>query len=172
MLRAAVRGALVVAAVVLAGCDTPRDHYGYYDRPPSRDEARPVKPGHDTERQIERAMDRYSSMLATMDADGIAEMYTPDGVFERASGPPLRGRDAIRSFLSAPAGNVRVMSNRMTTISLSYEGEQVVQNGEFEQSTRVNGKAVNARGRFQATWVRGPRGTWYISRMVTRPARN
>jgi uncharacterized protein (TIGR02246 family) len=136
--------------------------------------ARPadVTPGRATERQIEQAMDRYSSMLAMMDPDGLAAMYTPDGVMERQSGPPLRGRDEIRAFLSAPANNVRVLSNRMTTNSLAYNGPAVVQVGEFEQSARVNGKVVNANGRFEATWVRGPRGDWYIKHMVTKRARN
>ena len=162
--------AVVIAALVATGCETYHERRGPGPGPSSER----VPYGRDTEAQIERAMDRYSSMLATMDADGIAAMYTPDGVMERQSGPPLRGRDAIRSFLAAPANanNVRVLSNRMTTISLSYNGPTVVQAGEFEQSVRVNGKVVNANGRFEASWVRGPRGTWYISRMVTRPARN
>ena len=117
-------------------------------------------------------MDRYSSMLAMMDADGLSAMYTPDGVMERQSGPPLHGRDEIRAFLSAPANNVRVLSNQMITNSLAYNGPAVVQAGEFHQSARVNGKVVNATGRFEATWVRGPRGAWYISHMATRRARN
>ena len=40
------------------------------------------------------------------------------------------------------------------------------------QSVRANGKVVNASGRFEATWVRGPRGQWFIDHMVTRPNRS
>ena len=168
-----MRVVLIGAALTVGACETGR---GHYQGPPREREAeaRPVQPGRETELQIERAMDRYSSMLATMDADGIAAMYTPDGVMERQSGPPLRGREEIRSFLASPANanNVRVLSNRMTTNSLAYNGPEVLQRGEFEQSVRVNGKTVNAAGKFEATWVKGPRGAWYISRMATKANRN
>lgn len=129
-----------------------------------------MPPGPATEMAIEKAMDRYSAMLATMDAEGLAAMYTPDGVMERQNAAPLRGRDAIRDYLAKPPANVRVVSNRMTTVSLAYNGPAVVQTGEFEQNARVNGKEVTATGRFEATWVRGPHGAWYIQHMVTRPS--
>lgn len=128
-----------------------------------------MPPGPATEMAIEKAMDRYSAMLTTMDAEGLAAMYTPDGVMERQNAAPLRGRDAIRDYLAKPPPGVRVVSNRMTTVSLSYNGPAVVQAGEFEQNARVNGKVVTATGRFEATWVRGPHGAWYIQHMVTRP---
>jgi uncharacterized protein (TIGR02246 family) len=163
---AGIRTSLVVAVLGLTAC---APQHAYQGPPPAG--PAPVSPGRETEMQIERAMDRYSSMLATMDADGLSAMYTPDGVMERQSGPPLRGREEIQAFLRAPA-NVHVLSNQMVTNSLAYNGPMVVQAGEFHQSARVNGKVVNASGRFEATWVRGPRGAWYISHMVTRPARN
>ena len=104
-----------------------------------------------------------------MDADGVAAMYTSDGVWERTSGP-LRGRDAIRQ--SVAAANVRVVSNEMATTYLSYNGPAVVQTGEFKQSARLgDGKVVNASGRFEATWVRSSDGAWLIRRMVTRPGK-
>ena len=170
MMRIVLKAACVVAVLVVAACAPQR---AYDDGPRGRDRDRDttssVTPGRATEMAIEQAMDRYSSMLATMDADGLAAMYTPDGVMERQNAPPLRGRDAIHEYLAKPPANVRVISNRMTTNSLAYNGPAVVQAGEFEQSARVNGKVINASGRFEATWVRGPRGTWYLQHMVTRP---
>jgi uncharacterized protein (TIGR02246 family) len=162
--RALSRAVCVGALLAVAACGPQhvRDAPGRWD-------TGSVTPGRSTEAAIEQAMDRYSSMLATMDAEGLSAMYTPDGVMERQSGPPLRGREAIRDYLSKPAGDVRVISNRMTTISLAYNGPAVVQDGEFEQSTRVNGKVVNASGRFEATWVKGPHNVWYLQHMVTRP---
>ncbi|MBI1212763.1 MAG: DUF4440 domain-containing protein [Alphaproteobacteria bacterium] len=167
VIRKALRLACVGAVLAVAACAPEHAYYG----PPGREPARAdVKPERATEAAIERAMDHYSAMLAMMDADGVAAMYAPNGVMERQSGPPLRGREAIRAYLASPPVDVRVVSNRMTTISLSYNGPEVVQNGEFEQRARVNGKMIHATGRFEVTWVRGPQGSWYIQHMATFPS--
>jgi uncharacterized protein (TIGR02246 family) len=129
----------------------------------------PAAYGPATERQVEQSLQRYASLIGSMDAAGVAEMYAPDGVWERQSGA-LQGRDAIRQAVAtAPA---RILSNEMTTSYLSYNGPAVVQTGEFKQSARLpDGKVVSANGRFEATWMRGPGGEWYLHRMVTRPGR-
>ena len=121
-----------------------------------------------TEQQIESTLQRYSNRILAMDAAAVADMYAPDGVWERQSGP-LRGRDAIRGALAA-TGGVRVLSNEMTTATLSYNGPAVVQNGDFKQTVQLpNGKTVDATGKFEATWVQSDNGEWWIRRMVTRP---
>ena len=157
-MRTLARATFAFTLLVLAGCETPP----WRERPPE-----PIAYGPQTERQIERSLQRYSGLIVAMDANAIAEMYAPDGVWERQSGP-LHGRDAIRQAVaSSPA---RVLSNEMTTAYLSYNGPAVVQTGEFKQSARLpNGKVVDASGRFEATWMRGPDGEWSIRRMVTRP---
>ena len=97
----------------------------------------------------------------------VAEMYTPDGVWERQSGP-LYGRDAIRAAVSSTSG-VRVLANEMIMQHMSYNGPAVMQVGEFRQTLRLaNAKIVNVAGRFEATWVPDPNGEWLIQRMVTR----
>src|SRR4029077_5924993 len=110
------------------------------------------------------------SLVQAMDANAVADMYAPDGVWERQSGP-LQGRDAIRAALAANGG-VRVISNEMTTAFISYNGPAVVQTGEFKQSVRLpDGRIVNAAGRFEATWVRGESGEWWLRRMIFRPGK-
>jgi hypothetical protein len=80
-----------------------------------------------------------------------------------------RRRDAIRPALST-TGGVRVQSIEMTTSYISYNGPAVVHTGDFRQSAKLpNGKVVTAAGRFEATWIRGDGGQWWIKRMVTRP---
>ncbi len=149
------------AALLGIGACAPHMHEGPPGPPPAAY-------GPATENQIEQAKDRYAAYLLAVDADGVASMYAPDGVMERQSGGPLHGRDEIRAFLSSFA-NVKVLSVQMTTISFSYEGPAVVQTGEFRQTARANGKIVNAAGRFEATWIRGPHGDWFVRHMVTRP---
>jgi uncharacterized protein (TIGR02246 family) len=128
----------------------------------------PVNYGPATERQVEAASQRFASLMAAQDANAIANAYSPDGVWERQSGP-LRGRDAIRSALSANTG-VRVLSFGMRTEYITYNGPAVIHTGEFTQSAQLpNGKTANNVGKFEATWVRGPRGEWWIHRMIFRP---
>jgi uncharacterized protein (TIGR02246 family) len=132
--------------------------------------AMPIAYGPKTEKQVERELQRYSAAMLAMDANAIANMYAPDGVWERQSGP-LKGRDAIRAAL-ASTGGVRVLSNEMTMTYLSYNGPAVVQSGEFKQSSRLpDGRVVDAAGRFEATWIHGSNGEWWIRRMVVQPAK-
>ncbi|MFM9862852.1 MAG: YybH family protein [Micropepsaceae bacterium] len=128
----------------------------------------PVQYGPSTERQVEAASQRFASLMAAQNADAIAGAYSPDGVWERQSGP-LRGRDAIRTALAANTG-VRVLSFGMRTEYITYNGPAVVHTGEFTQSAQLpNGKTASNIGKFEATWVRGPRGEWWIHRMIFRP---
>ncbi len=128
----------------------------------------PVTYGPATERQVEAASQRFASLMAAQDASAIAGAYSPDGVWERQSGP-LRGRDAIRTALEANTG-VRVLSFGMKTEFITYNGPAVIHTGEFTQSAQLpNGKTATNTGKFEATWIRGPRGEWWIHRMSFRP---
>jgi uncharacterized protein (TIGR02246 family) len=150
-----------VAFLAVAGC-VPQ----FMQQPPQQT---PIAYGPATEHQVEQALQRYSGLIASMDAPAIADMYTPDGVWERQSGA-LQGREAIRQAVSSAAA--RILTNEMTTTYMSYNGPAVVQTGDFKQSARLpDGKVVSAAGKFEATWVRGPNGEWWILRMVTRPAK-
>jgi uncharacterized protein (TIGR02246 family) len=153
--------AVAIAALALAGCDQT------FMRPTPGGSI-PIAYGPETERQIEKTSQRYAALLLAMDASGVAEMYAPDGIWERQSGP-LVGRDAIRQAL-ANTGGVRVISMELATSYISYNGPTVVQTGDFRQSAKLpNGKTVNAAGRFEATWIRSEAGEWWLKRMVTRP---
>lgn len=158
---------LIVAGLMLSAC-TPiiMEEAGPEAGPPPP----PIKPGAQSERQLEVALQRYSNLIVAMDARAIADMYSPDGVLERSSGP-LQGREAIRDALSQTNG-VRVLSNDMNMLYMSYNGPAVIQTGEFKQSARTpDGKTIAVTGRFEVTWIKSGRGEWWIKRMVTRPNR-
>jgi uncharacterized protein (TIGR02246 family) len=128
----------------------------------------PVEQGPATERAVEQAAQRYGSLLLAMDAAGVANMYTPEGVWERASGP-LTGRDAIRNALANPNG-VTVLGVEMKTSYIAYNGPAVVQTGDISQTVKLpNGRTTTSSARFEATWVRTQEADWRILRMVTRP---
>lgn len=151
----------VLALVPLAACEQ-----GFLRGPPKIEA--PIAYGPQTEHQIEASLQRYRSLVLAMDAAAVAEMYAPDGVWERQSGP-LAGREAIRQAL-ANTGGVQVQSIEMTTSYISYNGPAVVHTGDFNQSIKLlNGKIVTASGRFEATWIRGANNEWWIKRMIMRP---
>jgi uncharacterized protein (TIGR02246 family) len=165
-MRALACALSLAAALTLGGCTGQFQQLWQRKSPPPAAVAATTT----TEQEIEAALQRYSSRIMAMDADSVAGMYAPDGVWERQSGP-LRGRDAIRTAL-ATTGGVRVISNEMTTTNLSYNGPAVVQTGEFKQTVQLsNGNAVEAAGKFEATWVKSEIGDWWIRRMVTRPGK-
>lgn len=152
--------AFFVALTVSACVPLNETFYNPYQQPP------PAY-GPATERQVQRALQRYSRLIAAMDGNAASEMYTRNGVWERQSGP-VRGRDAIRDAILS-AGGARVLSNDMIMNNMAYNGPAIVQTGEFRQTVRLaNGKTVNVLGHFEATWVQGPNGEWLIDRMVTR----
>ena len=154
------RIAVLLAALSLAACEQM-----LLDKPY---QPTPVHYGPATERQVESASQRFASLMAAQDANAIAGAYAPDGVWERQSGP-LRGRDAIRAALQTNTG-VRVLSFGMRTEFMSYNGPVVMHSGEFEQTVQLpNGKTSTNVGKFEADWMRGPRGEWWIRRMAFRP---
>lgn len=157
-----VRAALLAALLAVSGCIPQLIN--------QQQSEKPIAYGPATEKQIESALQRYSRLVSAMDASAVADMYAPDGVWERQSGP-LQGRSAIRAALEANGG-VRVVSNDMTTAFISYNGPAIVQTGDFRQSVRLpDGKIVNAAGKFEATWVKGENGDWWIRRMIFRPGK-
>ena len=105
-------GLVVAASLTTAGC-IPE----LMDRKPPPP---PIAYGPATERQLQSALARYSALMVAMDANAISEMYAPDGVWERQSGP-LQGREAIREALASTNG-VRVVSNEMLMANMSYVG--------------------------------------------------
>ena len=151
----------IFSLLVVAACDQ-----AFFRPPPGN--TPPIAYGPETERQIEGASQRYASLLLSMNAEGVSNMYAPDGIWERQSGPVI-GRDAIKQALANTNG-VQVMSVEMKTSYMSYNGPAVVQTGDIIQSIKIpNGKLINSTGRFEATWVRSSTGEWWVKRMVTRP---
>lgn len=153
---------LALALATLGGCDQA------FLRGSSPGATAPIAYGPETERQIEKSMQRYGTLLLSMDASGVSNMYAPDGIWERTSGP-LTGRDAIRNAL-ANSNGVIVQAVDIKTSYISYNGPAVVQTGDITQTVKLpNGKTVSSAARFEATWIKSMTGEWWIKRMSTRP---
>jgi len=85
---------------------------------------------------IRKLYERYPEMVTKGDVDGIVALYAEDATIEDPIGSELqRGRDAIRAFYAASAGNVvmrltgpvRVAANEAATpmvVLIGPEGQQ------------------------------------------------
>ena len=118
-----------------------------------------------TSAAVERAMKRYDHLILGMNADSIAQIYTPDGEL----GKMAKGRDSIRNFLQG-FKNYRVLSQTSETHSISLEGDSAFQKGTYRQTVIIPSKdTVTVKGNFTAFWIWNPVYGWQIHRMETQP---
>ena len=113
-------------------------------------------------------LSRYDRLVRSMDAAGIAEMYTPDGELRQASNV-IRGRDAIREYLRSFEGKFRVIENETTIQGLEIHGDVANVVTTFRQRTLIleSSQIVQPRGTLRSQWVRGPDQLWRIQWMAT-----
>jgi ketosteroid isomerase-like protein len=116
-------------------------------------------------KDVEVAMKKYDSLIMKMDADGIANLYTPDGDL----GTMAHGRDSIKKFLSS-FSNVKVLSNSSTSEQVVIQGDSSIQTGNYEQVAVVDGKdTLHLKGEFKAIWKWTSSQGWLIKKMETKP---
>lgn len=110
---------------------------------------------------------RYNGYIRTQAGDSIAGLYEPGGELLATGREPLRGPEAIRTFLSG-FSTVRVDSSAMWQDSLVHSDSGVVQYGGFYQAATPQGQPqVTAHGHFFAHWRRQADGRWLLRRMGT-----
>ena len=126
----------------------------------------PAKPTPDSNAEIEAALQRYNQLIITIDASGIATMYTVDGELVNSGQAAIKGPKAIHDFLASFVG-VHVESNVMTTESITVTGDSAIQIGTDDQKVTVNGQLQSIHNRFEIEWARQPDSRWLIRRMST-----
>ena len=130
----------LIALVLFAGCGVPRDRAG-----------------------VERAMERYDSLLVRMNTDSIALLFTADGDL----GTVAHGRDSIRKFLARFAG-FKVLSQSSTTDSIFIEDDTAVQTGHYHQKTVIPmNDTVVVKGAYTARWIFLRDSGWRLKKMET-----
>jgi hypothetical protein len=130
----------LIALVLFASCGVPRDRAG-----------------------VERAMQRYDSLLVRMNTDSIALLFTGDGDL----GTMAHGRDSIRRFLARFAG-FKVLSQSSTTDSIAIEDDTAVQTGHYHQKTVIPvNDTVTVKGAFTAKWIFVGGSGWLLRKMET-----
>ena len=97
------------------------------------------------------------------DANGIADIYTKDGIFtDRA-----RGRDSIRAFIER-SKHIRVLDHASTTLNIHIEDGNATQDGVYNQVAVINGDTIKTEGKFTTEWTK-EEGRWRIRKLTTRP---
>jgi uncharacterized protein (TIGR02246 family) len=144
------RAVILACALALGGCE---------HRPDTRADKAAVDAG----------LQRYAQLLASMDASGIAALFSPDGEVVNPSQPPIRGRPAIQKFIESFA-DFHVLSNSDTVTSTLIDGNTAEQIGVYHQSVRSpQGHLFDVSGRLEIEWVKDASGSWLIQQLATFP---
>ncbi|HTQ79376.1 MAG TPA: SgcJ/EcaC family oxidoreductase [Thermoanaerobaculia bacterium] len=131
--------------------------------PPSAAEA-------EARRQVEAAMERYTTLLRTGPPEALAACFTAQGELLEPGMAPLQGPEAIRAFLAPIFTAVDVLSASATSESVEVHGDAAYQWGTYRQRVAEHGKPpADYQGRYVAAWRREADGQWRLRRMLVQP---
>jgi len=124
------------------------------------------------EEQVKAAMRRYDQLVLSMNAQGIAAMFTPDGEIVNAGKTVARTPASIRAFLDSFDGKVRVEENASSIESVTGTGASAIMTGTYQQKALMlsDKREIRVQGKFEVEWSRQPDGQWLIRRISTRSA--
>ncbi|HEX3526402.1 MAG TPA: SgcJ/EcaC family oxidoreductase [Thermoanaerobaculia bacterium] len=121
-------------------------------------------------RDVESAMQQYTTLLRTGPVDAQVALFTQDGELLEPGMAPLHGRDAIKAFLAPIAAKYEVQSAASTSDSVEVFGDAAYQWGTYTQQAGERGKpGADYTGRYVASWRREADGHWRISRFLVQP---
>lgn len=123
--------------------------------------------------QIEALSTEYYYRIDHGDAESVAELFTPDGVFQPGGSPPLVGREAVRAYY-ARRSKTFITRHVSTNLRLTYVDARHVE--AVRVFTHYLGDSAEGAGPYPAipsvaeyreTLVRGDDGQWrYASRVA------
>jgi len=130
-------------------------------------------PGVDERARVEAATQRYAALIGGAPVDSVLTAYTENGELEIPGVGALKGRKAIRDFLTPLAAAVSVSATEMQSDSIAVSGNVAQSSGRYRQvAGPKGGPAAEYRGAFHATWAREADGQWRISRLVMQPMKS
>jgi uncharacterized protein (TIGR02246 family) len=120
---------------------------------------------------IEAATQHYAVLLRGAPVDSVIATYSEDGELIIPGVGTLKGKKAIRDFLTPLASAVTVSSVEMSVDSVAIRGSVAETRGRYRQvAGPTGGTPQEFRGAFDALWARGRDGRWRISRLTMQPA--
>ena len=113
---------------------------------------------------ITAAMQQFDNLVLHVNAKGIADMFTDDGVLAGQNGFSVHGRDSIEKFLDQ-FNYIKVTAQKSTTDSISRLGDTAFQYGKYYQRAVINKTTVQVHGMFKANWLILPGNKIMLQRM-------
>ncbi len=120
---------------------------------------------------VNAAMQEYDKLILHVDAKGIANMFTPDGVLAQPGGMSVTGRDSIEKFLGQ-FKYIKVEAQKSITDSIHKINNIAYQYGKYYQRAVINNKTYEVHGMFQANWFIKFDGKLMLKRMSAWPTDN
>jgi len=100
----------------------------------------------------------FSRAYERGDADAMVAIYTEDAVIFPDRSGAITGAEAIRRYWTLRPGN-RVISHRITSTAIWFEGSTAYDYGIFEVSGESNGTPWGPnKGKYVVVWRRDPGG--------------
>ena len=121
-------------------------------------------------RDVEAAMQQYTTLLRTGPPEAVAALFTADGALLEPGMAPLKGPEAIRAFLAPIFTAFEVQTASTETETIEVFGRTAYQWGTYSQKVASKGKpASDYHGRYVASWHREADGRWRLARMLVQP---
>jgi hypothetical protein len=123
-----------------------------------------------TLQQAQARLNEYETAMRSMDFEAASNLFGDNGELSHVGGKALTGSGTIGFFLNSFRA-LKIKAYALTLDSASIVDGAVVQDGRFAQTVDLpNGTVFEAKGRFEARWVKDDRGTWMLAHLRTRPA--
>ena len=115
---------------------------------------------------IERIGREFPTLARAKNPDAAAAWFAPDAIIYANGMPPVRGREAIRSFYAGffQAFPIRDMS--FTTEEISQHGDVAIESGSSSLTIGAPGQAnaPTVAGKYLAVWKKQRDGKWLLWR--------
>jgi uncharacterized protein (TIGR02246 family) len=109
----------------------------------------------------EHVLERFSTLLAQSDLDGLVDLYEPEAVFAPQPGQAVRGRASIRAALAAFLELRPQMEGEIEEVLVSKD-TALVANRWSLRGTGRDGAPVEMGGTSADVMRRGSDGAWRI----------
>jgi ketosteroid isomerase-like protein len=116
-----------------------------------------------TRTQLDSLLALHAAHFIAKDINAIANAYTEDAVVRSNHMQPLRGRAAIRDFVTTLLATVDIRTLKYTTEKIAVYGDSAWQIMTYELSAQSRGGPLQSdRGSAIDLWVRDTAGIWRI----------